>query len=176
LATASLLSSGSALADTATWLHVGGGALGFREDADSDLLLAGTMAIDIGVGSTLRAPVSLGGIFRVQPVFDHGVDLALMPRFATRSFTTGPVGFALDVGGYARFWGIGSAGLCGEAILGGPLGLQLSAIGEYGTGGSFAFGGVLGFDLARLVVHRDHLLDWWQNPRADDAIQTAFRW
>jgi hypothetical protein len=168
--------SGAAFADTATWFHVGGGAMGFQEASDTELTLAATMAAEAGVGTTVHAPVSFGGLFRVQPVFEHGVDLDLYLRFCNHSFMTGPVGFAIDAGGYARFWGVQSAGFSGQLILGGPLGLQLSALGQYGSGGSFAFGGVLGFDLARLIVHRETLLDWWQNPRPDDAMQTAFRW
>jgi hypothetical protein len=178
LVAALALTSGDALADTATWLHAGGGVLGFQEAKDTDLLLAATMAADVGVGTTVRdAPFSFGGLFRVQPVFGYGVDLDLYVRFCNRTFMTGPIGFAIDAGGYARFWGVKSAGFSGEAILGGPLGLQLAALGEYGSGGSFAFGGVLGFDLARLIVHRETLLDWWQNPRPDDAIRpTAASW
>ena len=169
--------SADAFADTSTWVHVGGGALGYRESSDSELLLAPTLAADVGIGTTMRAPFQFGGLFRVQPFFVEGVDIDLFVRFCNRTFMTGPIGFALDAGGYARFWGLGSAGFSGQATLGGPLGLQLSALGQYGSGGAYAFGGVLGIDFARLMVHREHLLEWWQNPRPDDAIRSAsLRW
>jgi hypothetical protein len=177
LAAVAFLASSAARADATGWVHTGGGVLAFHDGPDADLVLAPTMAIDLGVGTTSRAPFILGGLFRVQPVFDHGVDLALMGRFATEGFQKSVVGFALDLGMYQRWWGKQSTGFAGELVLAGPLGLQLSALGEYGSNQSYGFGGVLGLDLARLTIYREHLLDWWPNPQTEPRAKTVgFVW
>ena len=56
-----------------------------------------------------------------------------MTRFANQGFQKGWFGFAVDLGAYQRFWGIGSTGFSGQAVLGGPFGLQLAALGMVGT-------------------------------------------
>ena len=48
-----------------------------------------------------------------------------------------------------------------------------SALGTVGSNDSFGFGGTLGLDLVRLTVSRQHLLEWWPNPRPVDAIHDA---
>jgi len=174
------LASTSARAEqTNGWLNLGGGVL---VDKHGDLDLAGEeidprltslMQIDCGVGTDAIGPVILGGLFRVQPVFEHGADLALLARVATTGFQTSYIGVAFDAGLYQRWWGYESTGFLGEAVLGGPLGLQLSAMGTVGSNSTWGFGTALGIDLARLTVHRDHLLDWWPNPKASDAIGAA---
>ena len=169
LGLAALLSAPSARADASAWFHAGGGVLGWKGGADAELVLSPLMAYDLGVGTDDRADYIFGGYFRVQPVLDGGADVALFARFATNGFQSSWVGFALDAGAYQRWWGVESTGFIGQAVLGGPFGLQLSALGMVGSGDTYGFGGVLGVDLARLTTHRRHLLDWWTNPRPDDA-------
>ncbi len=155
------------------WLHLGGGALVTKHGADVDPELASTMLIDMGLGTEAHGPFIFGGLFRIQPVFEHGVDLALMARAATTSFQTSYIGFALDAGAYQRWWGLDSTGFIGQGVLGGPFGLQLSVMASVGTRDSWGVGTALGIDLARLTVHRDHLLDWWPNPKPSDGISAA---
>ena len=176
VASAGFLASSAAHADATGWVHTGGGAMGLHVGPDADITLEPTMAVDLGVGTTSQSPFILGGLFRVQPYFNHGVDLGLMGRFATAGFQKSVIGFALDLGMYQRWWGEQSTGFMGEVVLAGPLGLQLSAIGEYGSNDSYGFGGVLGLDLARLTIYREHLLDWWPNPNPDLPKNVGFVW
>lgn len=170
LALAVLGTSGDARADAAAWFHSGGGAIAFKDGPDRDLAVSPTLAFDLGVGSSTQNDFIVGGYFRVFPVLQEGADIAWMARFANRGFQTGWIGFAVDAGLYQRFWGIGSTGFMGQAVLGGPFGLQLAAIGTVGTNSNWGVGGTLGLDLVRLIVDREHGLNWWSNPRPSDAM------
>jgi hypothetical protein len=177
-ACSALLVAGQARADAATWFHTGAGAVAFKHGADSDVKLAPSLAFDLGVGTTTRADYIFGGYFRVLPMIGEGADLALMARFANQDFQQGWFGFAFDAGAYQRFWGDKSTGFMGQAVLGGPFGLQLAALGSVGSHSSWSVGGTLGIDLVRLVVDRQHHTDWWPNPRPSDAMyeSAALRW
>lgn len=144
-------------------MSTSGGAYAFKH-SDDEFATQGAMAIDAGVGTSPDGAFILGGLFRLSPVFEQGVDVALVTRAATRGFQTGPFGLALDLGGYARHWGPGSLGFQGGLVLGGPLGLQLSAQGMVGTEDALSFGGFLGVDFLRLVLFREDLTNWWTNP------------
>jgi hypothetical protein len=168
------LGHAAAHAEVTGWMHLGGGAMGWK-GGDRKLGLAPTMAIDAGVGTGPLGPVRVGGIFRVMPVFGEGADLSLMARLCTNGFMEDWFGFAFDVGPYQRWWSPDSTGVVGQITLGMPIGFQLSALGSYGTNDSYGFGGVLGIDLARLTTHRKHLLDWWPNPRPSERFQQARR-
>jgi len=144
-------------------MSTSGGAYAFKH-SDDEFTTQGAMAIDAGVGTSPDGAFILGGLFRLTPVFQQGVDLALVTRAATRGFQTGPFGVALDVGAYARPWGPGSLGFQGGLVLGGPLGLQLSGQGMVGTEDALSFGAFLGVDFLRLVLFREDLTDWWTNP------------
>ncbi len=160
----------TAHADVSGWMHVGGGGIGWQ-DEDDELGLSPTLAIDAGVGSPDSNPFIVGGLFRLQPVIEHGTDIGLAARFATQGFQSGWLGVAVDAGPYFRTWETESVGLWGQASLGGPLGLQLSVLGSFGTESAAGVGVTLGVDLVRLTVHRKNLLDWWPNPRAEEALQ-----
>ncbi|WP_437667358.1 hypothetical protein [Sorangium sp. So ce1182] len=150
-------------ADTSAWTFFGAGAVGWKQ-GDSDLVFDGALSFDIGVGTTPDAPIIVGGLMRATPILDSGIDLGLLARVATRGFQAGPLGLALDVGGYRRFWGPGSTGVAGALTLGGPLGISLSLQGSYGTDNAMSFGAVAGIDLLRLTVYRQSLLPLWPNP------------
>lgn len=173
LGCASLVYSGAARADATAWTQVSGGGVGWQMGEDDDFSFSPMMAIDVGAGSDPNGLFILGGLFRVLPIFDGGADLALLARFATRGFQSDLFGFAFDAGVYQRFWGSGSTGFQGEAILGGPLGLQLSAIGSIGTGSARSVGFLLGIDFVRLTIGRGHLLEWWPNPSPAPATAPA---
>jgi hypothetical protein len=168
-----------ARADAAAWFHSGGGVLAFKDAPDADLELAPSLTFDLGLGTSTQKDFIFGGYFRVMPLLGQGADLALMTRFANQGFQKGWIGFAIDLGAYQRFWGVGSTGFTGQAVLGGPFGLQLAALGMVGSNSNWGVGGTLGIDLVRLVVEREHLLDWWPNPRPSDAMYetaTLTRW
>jgi hypothetical protein len=150
-------------------VHFGSGALGWKQ-AEEEISLAPTLAIDFGLGTNPDWPVIVGGLMRIQPYVDEGTDLAWLVRGALGGFQSDWVGLAVDAGLYQRFWGVGSTGFLGEVVLGLPIGLQLTAMGEYGTDEAVAFGGMLGIDFVRLTTGRLHLLDWWPNPQPEDAL------
>jgi hypothetical protein len=157
-------------ADVTGWLHTGGGVLGWQGGPEGELTASALMTADLGVGTTPRAPFIVGGVFRVMPVFAEGVDLALSARFATAGFQSDVIGFAFDAGGYYRYWGAESGGFIGQAILGGPFGLQLTAIGMGGSNDTFGFGGTLGIDFVRLTIGRRHFTEWWPNIEPSDPV------
>jgi hypothetical protein len=163
------LAPATAGADASGWAALGGGALGWQAGDEGELVASPTMTIDMGVGSSPAADFIFGGLFRVMPVFTEGADIALMARFCPSGFQSDVIGFAVDAGGYARFWGIESAGFVGDAVLGLPLGFQIGALGMVGSSNTYGFGGFAGIDLVRLTVGRGHLLEWWQNPQPDTA-------
>lgn len=168
---ASLLTFGStAQADPSGWLHFGSGVYGWSMQSLDEREYSPSLTIDVGVGSDSDAPFIVGGLFRLQPVIEYGTDVSWIVRGATRGFQSEWFGFAVDVGPYVRGWGDGSAGLSWQGLLGGPLGLQLAALGSYGSNEASAFGATLGIDLARLTVHRKHLFDWWPNPRPVEKL------
>lgn len=193
LASGSLLSALSigavARAEPTAWVFVGGGALGLREGGANagatallrqspylplrplgqlpigrDFGLDGVMSVDVGVGSSPEGKVILGGLFRFQPVFNAGVDLALLARAATHGFQAGDFGVALDAGGYARFWGVSSFGFAGDVTLGFPLGFQLTIQTTAGGNGALSVGAVAGIDLLRLTLYRTALLKSFPSP------------
>ncbi len=158
----------AAHADAAGWAALGGGVLAWQTGDAEELTVSPTMTIDMGVGTSPEADFLFGGIFRVMPVFTEGADLALMFRFAPSGFQSGVVGFAVDAGGYARFWGEeDNAGFSGDAILGLPLGFEIGAMGMVGSSSTWGVGGFASIDLVRLTVGREHLLEWWPNPQPD---------
>lgn len=168
-----LAASAPARADASAWMFVGAGAIGWKQGDASTLTPGndgafstnGTMTIDVGAGTTPDARFIFGGLFRIQPIFKHGADLALLARAATHGFQAGDFGVALDAGGYLRTWGpqIG-AGFAGSVSLGLPLGFTITAQVEVGSNKALSLGGVAGIDLLRLTLYRQTLLKWWQNP------------
>lgn len=169
-AAAVLLWTTGATAEPTAWAQLGGGATYWQMASSEDYELSPSMSIDAGLGSDGTAPFIVGGLFRLQPIIGHGTDVSWLVRGATQGFQSGWFGFAVDAGPYVRGWGDGSAGIMGQGLLGGPFGLQLAVLGGYGSNEAATFGVTLGLDLARLTVHRQHLLDWWPNPRPVDRL------
>ncbi len=162
-----------ASAQPSAWAYVGGGALAWQGGDVPDIIMSPTLVIDAGIGTEPIGPVIVGGVFRLQPVIGEGSDMALSLRLATSGFQSGWIGGAIDVGGYARLWGPRSAGVYGQAILGGPFGLQLAVQGMYGGNATYGIGGSLGIDFVRLTISREHLLDWWPNPHPYQRKETT---
>ncbi len=164
-ACACTFAAAEASAQPTAWAYVGGGALAWQGGNRDELELDPTLVIDAGIGSEPLGPFILGGVYRFQPVFGEGIDMSLAARVATTGFQSSYFGVALDLGGYARFWGPTSGGFYGQAVLGGPLGFQLSFQGMVGGNDTFGFGGSAGIDFVRLAISRDYLQQWWPNPR-----------
>ena len=158
---AALVWSPAAWAQATSWLYVGGGAATFDvEDKSSHPAIQ----VDTGMGTSAEHALVAGGIFRLQGYFDAGVDLAGALRLVTRGFAIGGFGVGLDAGVYQRFWGPGSTGFNGDIVLGAPWGLTLLGGASIGSGDQRAIFVSLGVDLARLTVHRNTGLDWFENP------------
>lgn len=162
-AAAVLVVAAPARADVSSWLFVGGGPSWHRQHG-SALVLAPSLRLDTGFGTTPAAPLVLGWIADAQTHFGYGTDLGLSARLATRSFVTGSWGAALDAGGYARFWGTDSFGGQAALVLGAPWGITLSLNGARGSNDALSFSAVLGVDLLRLTVYRTAGQDWFPNP------------
>ena len=176
-----LAASPPARADASAWLYVGGGAMVWKQgDSFKSLAAAGgtkdtssfnangMMTIDVGAGTRPDARFIFGGLFRIQPLFNNGVDLAMLARVCTRGFQGADWGLALDVGPYLRAWGpLKGGGFMGGLSLGSPLGFTLALQTEVGNDRAVALGATLGIDLLRLTVYRKTLGSWWQNPAPD---------
>lgn len=161
----------AANAEPSAWVSVNGGATGLQQ-AGEDFRFRGSMSFDAGLGSSPENKFIVGALFRVTPIIEEGTDLSLALRGATRGFQVGDWGIAVDVGPYLRTWGQGSlpnVGFVGGVVLGGPVGLQLSAFGHYGMEESAGVHLSLGIDLLRLTVFRESFLEWWPNPMAPRA-------
>lgn len=126
-----------------------------------------TLQAEAGMG-TPPGPLVFGGLFRIQPYFKEGTDLALLARVATGGFVQGGFGLALDAGGYERFWGEHSQGGLLALGVGAPWGVTLSATGGMGTNDERFASVTLGFDFARLTVYRTSGTNWFSNPFATD--------
>ena len=150
-------------ADVSSWMFVGGGP-SWVESQNQATREQGALQIESGLGTPPADSVIFGGLGRVHTHFGEGTDLGLMLRGATHGFVNGDWGGALDLGGYERFWGIGSAGFAGSLVLGAPWGITLSVGGGLGTNDARSYSAALGVDLARLTVYRRTGNSWWVNP------------
>lgn len=160
-----LASAAPAAAETSAWLAASGGTTILTVN-ESEVQVRGSMAVDVGVGSSPREDLLFGSFVRVAPIFAEGTDMAFMLRGATQGFQSGYFGVAVDLGGYLRLFDPADpqGGFLGEVVLGGPLGLQLTLAGHAGTLKSYGGAALLGLDLLRLTVYRQHLTEWWPNP------------
>jgi hypothetical protein len=165
-----------ARADSSAWMFMGGGTTAWKQGR-LKLLPEASLAFDIGLGTTPNAPLIVGGLFRLQPIFNNiggGADLSFMGRVATHGFQAGDFGVALDVGFYGRPWWTTSTGLTGEVTLGAPFGLQVSVGGQYGTDAALGIMAFAGIDLLRLTIYRQVALGNWSNPSPAYTKQGKF--
>jgi len=158
-----LLTPGSAHADVSSWAFVGGGVSRLQQST-LEATTAGSMRLHIGLGTDPSHPLIVGGLFSLEPHFGYGSDLSLAVRTATRGYVNGDFGLALDLGGYERFWGQGSAGGTGMLWLGAPWGVSLGMGGSLGSHDAREFSAILGIDFARLTVYRNSGTGWFMNP------------
>lgn len=158
-----LLSARVGRADVSSWLYVAPGSSWTKwgeEDSEQQL----SLQIDTGLGTPPSGLVAVGGLFHLQTHFGRGTDLGLMLRTSTHGFNNGDWGAALDLGGYQRWWELGSTGYMGQLVLGAPWGITLAAGAGRGTHEGQHVSVTLGIDLARLTVYRRTGETWWRNP------------
>jgi len=152
----------TARADVSSWVYTGVGPGFLSHDR-----VRFTLQAEAGIG-TPPGPVVFGGLFRAQPYFKEGVDLAVLARVATRGYVQGGFGLAFDAGGYERFWGEHSQGGLVALGIGAPWGITFSGTGGFGTNSERFASFTLGFDFARLTVYRTDGTSWFKNPFATD--------
>jgi hypothetical protein len=155
-----------ARAQATTWLYLGGGA-GVLDRGERETL--SVLQLDTGLGTSANHALVAGGLFRAQGYLGSGIDLSVLARLVSRGFARGDFGAGIDVGAYQRWWGQDSTGFTGNLVLGGPWGITLIAGAMIGTNDQRLYFGSLGFDLARLTVHRHSGLDWFANPMRSPA-------
>lgn len=161
-----------ARADVTSWFSAGGGYTLQRNDLRKSTSDAAAMSFALGVGSSPRGAVVVGGLIRSTTYFSLGTDLHLAVRAATGGFARGEWGAALDVGPSLRLWSdrnYGRVPIHGMVYLGAPWGLQLGLGGDVFdlTGKPNALGAtaLLEIDLLRLtVMRRGATTKWWSNP------------
>jgi hypothetical protein len=151
-----------ARADVSSWVSAAAGPT-FWHQGKNDRSFP-SLELETGIGTPPSGIIAVGGLFHLETHFGQGTDLGLLSRFATRGFVLGDWGAALDLGGYERFWGVGSAGGLGKLVLGAPWGLELGVGGGIGTNDSHHFGITLGVDFARLTIFRTTGESWMPNP------------
>jgi hypothetical protein len=157
-----LVAPGEARADVSSWASVSAGPTYLNDGIDKRSVAS--LQMEAGIGTPPSGLLAVGGLFHLETHFGQGTDLGLLARFASRSFVLGDWGAAVDLGGYERFWGRGSAGGLGKLVLGAPWGLQLDLGGGFGTNDARFFGMTLGIDFARLSVFRTVGEKWFPNP------------
>ena len=175
-----------ARADASAWMYVGGGTMVWKQGDAASLAAAGAtkdtssfgangmMTIDVGAGTSPEASFIFGSLFRIQPIFKNGADVAMLARACTQGFQVGGWGLALDAGAYLRTWGpLKGGGFAGGLSLGAPLGFTLAIQTEVGNDKALALGATLGIDLLRLTVYRKTLGNWWQNPAPNPGAQRS---
>lgn len=149
-------------ADPSSWFSLAGGASSWTENGERRF--PGAFQMDLGLGSSPASPLVVGGVFKTLTFFGRGTDLALTLRTATGGYVRGDFGVAVDIGGYERFWEVGSQGFLGALVLGAPYGLQLTAMTEQGTNDVRAYTATVGIDFLRLTVYRNVSGGYWPNP------------
>jgi hypothetical protein len=168
----SAVAAREARADLTSWLSVGGGYALQRDDVGGGTSRAAALSALVGVGTTPRASIVIGGVARSVTYFSLGTDVGLAARVATGGYARGGWGFAVDAGAAYRYWGSGDFGripLQAVLTVGAPWGLELAVGGDFlsVTGPPFARGGfaTLGIDLLRLTVMRQGSTEaYWRNP------------
>lgn len=167
------LAPARAQADVTSWLAAGTGvSLHHADRTGAEEMGIAPLSLSLGVGSSPKAPVVVGGLFRSVTHFEMGTDLGLALRVASGGFARGHFGLAVDAGMVARWWNAGEFGrypVQGVLTLGAPWGLGLAIGGQFAgvDDAPPALGGfaLIEVDFLRLTVMRQGSTDRiWFNP------------
>lgn len=168
----------SASAEPTSWFAVGGGYGFQRNGYDAYDARATALSVSIGVGTTAKNPIIVGGLARTVTHFSLGTDLGLGLRFATRGFARGDWGLALDAGVVGRWWRNQEYGhFPVQAVLTGglPWGFNVAVgadLWDVSGDSPRARGGfaLLEIDFLRLTVMRGgNTTRFWSNPAPADG-------
>lgn len=158
--------SSVALADVSSWAYVGGGAADLRlENSTNGSVNPVTLQLDAGFGTAPTTPLVVGFAAKTLTFFEHGTDVGLALRLTTLGYSVGDWGLALDLGATQRFWGQTATLASTSLTFGLPWGLNLAATAGSDFGDNQSLVLTLGFDWARLTVHRTAGDGWWRNYR-----------
>jgi hypothetical protein len=169
---ATFLPGREARADVTSWMAAGAGYALERNRVIGENDFAPTLTYSLGVGTSPRQPLVMGGLVRGTTFIGLGTDLGVAVRASTGGFARGDWGLAVEAGALWRPWrdsNYGAWPLQGVVTVGAPWGFQLAAGVELGTltnelageGGFVA----LEIDLLRLTVMRQGATEkWWPNP------------
>lgn len=170
LALSIALTSGSAWADVTSTYAVSSGfayrALPSRSSERPVSSVSPLLGLDLGLGTTPLASFVFEGLLHMDFPTDWGGDFGGGLRLATGPYARGEWGFALDLLSEYRVAEIGGAQGTARLILGSPWGFFLGVEGNYGEGEAAGFGCTLGFDFARVTVHRRKGTDLVPSPLA----------
>jgi hypothetical protein len=167
-----------ARAEPSSWLAVGGGYAFQRNGAADYDARAAALSVTLGVGTSSRNALVVGGVLRSVTYFSLGTDLGLAARVASGGFARGDWGIAVDLGVAGRWWARQEYGhFPVQAVVTGglPWGLQVGVgadLWDVSGDSPKARGGfaVLELDLLRFTVMRNGATTaWWPNPSAADV-------
>lgn len=154
-----LFLSSLANAQATSWLYLGAGTV--RADDQPGKL---SVQLDTGLGTRADRLIVVGGLARVAWYESTGTALGLMLRGTSGGFSRGGFGVGADVGLHQPLWGERRSQLLANLVLGAPWGLTLT-MGSTMSGEPRTQFASLGFDFARLTVHRHTGTEWFPNPK-----------
>jgi hypothetical protein len=169
-----------ARAEPTSWFAVGGGFALERNTVihQTDNAFALDTAVGVGTSPTGSFPIVVGGVFRAVGYVNLGADMNLSLRLATKGYSVGDYGLALDLGAGARLWGTGAYGNIPMHVAltaGVPFGFQVvvgADGGDLSLANKAAWGGfaAIEFDFLRLTTMRSgETTKLWPNPSPANA-------
>lgn len=169
--------SSVALADVSSWVYVGGGAADLKLSSltTNSSVNPFALQLDAGFGTAPTGPLVVGFAVKSWTFLEHGTDLGLALRLTTPGYSLGDFGLALDLGATQRFWEETATLASTSLTFGLPWGVNLAATAGSDFGDNQSLVLTLGFDWARLTVHRAAGDSWWRNYRLPVADRDLAR-
>lgn len=156
LAVAVFSFSSDAKADNSPWLGIQGG-VGWLSTPQISARTEFTALMDLGMGTDPSHPYFWGFGGKMVYFAEIGPDITPYMRVGSSSFAKGELGWAVDVGGYMRWWETPenrlNTGFDISASLGLPYAITFTGNAKIGLDSQFAMYFGAGIDLLRLTVH-----------------------